>query len=123
MIPELIGRLPIITPLEKLTPHTLTRILTEPKNALVRQYEYFFQMEGAELEFTEDALLALAEEAISRDTGARALRSVMEEVMLDLMYDLPDMNNEQAHYVIDASAIHTPRPLAELRVAPKKESA
>ncbi|MFI4861583.1 MAG: ATP-dependent Clp protease ATP-binding subunit ClpX [Phycisphaerales bacterium JB063] len=123
MIPELIGRLPIITPLEKLTPETLTRILTEPKNALVRQYEYFFQMEGAELEFTDDALLALAEEAISRDTGARALRSVMEDVMLDLMYDLPDMNNEQAHYVIDASAVRSPRPLAELRVAPKKESA
>ncbi|XAL99920.1 ATP-dependent Clp protease ATP-binding subunit ClpX [Phycisphaeraceae bacterium D3-23] len=123
MIPELIGRLPIITPLEKLTPKTLTRILTEPKNALVRQYEYFFQMEGAELEFTDDALLALAELAIARDTGARALRSVMEDIMLDLMYDLPDMNNEQAHYVIDASAIHTPRPLAELRVAPKKESA
>ena len=123
MIPELIGRLPVITPLEKLSPNTLVRILTEPKNALVRQYQYFFQMEGAELEFTDDALLALADEAISRDTGARALRSVMEEIMLDLMYDLPDMNNEQAEYVIDRSAIESPRPLAELRVAPKKESA
>lgn len=123
MIPELIGRLPVITPLEKLTPETLVRILTEPKNALVRQYQYFFQMEGAELEFTDDALLALADEAISRDTGARALRSVMEEVMLDLMYDLPDLNNEQARYVLDRSAIESPRPLAELREVPKKESA
>lgn len=123
MIPELIGRLPVITPLEKLTPDTLVRILTEPKNALVRQYQYFFQMEGAELDFTEDALLALADEAISRDTGARALRSVMEEVMLDLMYDLPEMNNEQARYVLDRSAIESPRPLKELRQAQVKESA
>lgn len=123
MIPELIGRLPVITPLEKLTPDTLVRILTEPKNALVRQYQYFFQMEGAELEFTDDALLALADEAISRDTGARALRSVMEEVMLDLMYDLPDLNNEQARYVLDRSAIESPRPLKELRQAQVKESA
>lgn len=123
MIPELIGRLPVITPLEKLTPDTLVRILTEPKNALVRQYQYFFQMEGAELDFTDDALLALADEAISRDTGARALRSVMEEVMLDLMYDLPEMNNEQARYVLDRSAIESPRPLKELRQAQVKESA
>jgi ATP-dependent Clp protease ATP-binding subunit ClpX len=123
MIPELIGRLPVITPLEKLTPDTLVRILTEPKNALVRQYQYFFQMEGAELEFTEDALLALADEAIARDTGARALRSVMEEVMLDLMYDLPEMNNEQARYVLDRSAIESPRPLKELRQTQVKESA
>lgn len=123
MIPELIGRLPVITPLEKLTPETLVRILTEPKNALVRQYQYFFQMEGAELDFTDDALLALADEAISRDTGARALRSVMEEVMLDLMYDLPEMNNEQARYVLDRSAIESPRPLKELRQAQVKESA
>jgi len=123
MIPELIGRLPIITPLEKLEASTLVTILTEPKNALIRQYQYFFQMEGAELTYTDEALLALAKRAIERDTGARALRSVLEEVMLDLMYDLPDLNNEGAHYVIDESAIHTPRPLAEMRVAAKKESA
>lgn len=123
MIPELIGRLPIITALEKLTAEVLISILTEPKNALVRQYQYFFQMEGAELEFTEDALYALAHRALARDTGARALRSVMEEVMLDLMYDLPDMNNDGAKYVLDGSAIDSPRPLAELRVSAQKESA
>ncbi|MEM1353537.1 MAG: ATP-dependent Clp protease ATP-binding subunit ClpX [Planctomycetota bacterium] len=123
MIPELIGRLPIITPLEKLTPEVLVSILTEPKNALVRQYQYFFSMEGAELEFTEESLFALADRAIARDTGARALRSVMEEVMLDLMYDLPDMNNSGAKYVLDKSAIDSPRPLADLRVTPQKESA
>jgi ATP-dependent Clp protease ATP-binding subunit ClpX len=123
MIPELIGRLPVITPLDRLTPETLVRILTEPKNALVRQYQHFFSMEDAELEYTEDALYALAERAIERDTGARALRSVMEEVMLDLMYDLPDENNKGIKYVIDASAVHHARPLKELGVSIQKESA
>ena len=123
MIPELIGRLPVITPLEKLSPQTLVKILTEPKNALIRQYQYFFQMEGAELEFAESALITLAERAIARDTGARALRSVMEDVMLDLMYDLPELNNEGARYVIDASALEMSRSLEELRVTVQKESA
>ena len=123
MIPELIGRLPVMTPLDRLTPETLVRILTEPKNALVRQYQHFFSMEDAQLEFTEDALYTLAERAIERDTGARALRSVMEEVMLDLMYDLPDENNKSIKYVIDESALRNPRPLKELGVSIQKESA
>jgi ATP-dependent Clp protease ATP-binding subunit ClpX len=122
MIPELIGRLPVTATLEPLTVQSLVQILTEPKNALVRQYQYFFQMEGAELEFTESALHRIAQRAISRDTGARALRSVMEELMLDLMYDLPDMSNEGAKYVIDAAAVDGRKRLVELRV-PKKESA
>src|SRR5690606_3432402 len=117
-----IGRLPITATLEPLTVKSLVQILTEPKNALVRQYQYFFQMEGAELEFTESALRRVAQRAISRDTGARALRSVMEELMLDLMYDLPDMSNEGAKYVIDAAAVDGRKRLGELRV-PKKESA
>ncbi len=123
MIPELIGRLPVITPLDKLTAETLVRILTEPKNALVRQYQHFFAMEDAQLEFTEDALLTLADRAIERDTGARALRSVMEDIMLDLMYDLPDQNNKGIKYVIDASAVRHPRSLKELAVSIQKESA
>lgn len=123
MIPELIGRLPVITPLDRLTPETLVRILTEPKNAVVRQYQHFFQMEDAELEFTEEALYTLAERAIKRDTGARALRSVMEDVMLDLMYDLPDENNKGVKYVIDESAVKHPRPLKELGQRIQKESA
>ncbi|MEM7681779.1 MAG: ATP-dependent Clp protease ATP-binding subunit ClpX [Planctomycetota bacterium] len=122
MIPELIGRLPIITPLSRLTPETLVRILTEPKNALIRQYQHFFAMENAELEFTRPALFVLAERAISRDTGARALRSVMEEVMLPLMYDLPDAQSDGARYVIDKSAVVKGRPLSELR-EPHKETA
>ena len=122
MIPELIGRLPIITPLMPLTADTLVNILTEPKNALVRQYQYFFSMEGAELEFTRDALYTLAERAIKRETGARALRSVLEELMLDLMYELPDLSNEGAKYVITQHAIEHPTSLADLRTQ-KKESA
>ncbi len=123
MIPELIGRLPIITPLMPLTNDTLVQILTEPKNALVRQYQHFFSMEGAELEFTEDALYALAEKALKRETGARALRSVMEELMLNLMYELPDMDNTDAKYVIDQDAVEGTADLTRMRVTTKKESA
>lgn len=122
MIPELIGRLPVITPLMPLTPDVLVQILTEPKNALVRQYQYFFQMEEATLEFTDAALLAVANKAIRRDTGARALRSVMEELMLELMYDLPDTKQKGDKYVVDASAVDGEKTLADLKVA-KKESA
>jgi ATP-dependent Clp protease ATP-binding subunit ClpX len=122
MIPELIGRLPVLTPLMPLDVSAMVQILTEPKNALVRQYQYFFTMENAELEFTDKAMERVAEKAISRKTGARALRSVMEEMMLDLMYDLPDLNNEGAKYVIDAAAVDGHKPLAEMRV-PAKESA
>ncbi|HAI13650.1 MAG TPA: ATP-dependent Clp protease ATP-binding subunit ClpX, partial [Phycisphaerales bacterium] len=122
MIPELIGRLPIITSLDPLDVKTLVMILTEPKNALVRQYQHFFSMEDAELEFTQDALELLASRAINRNTGARALRSVMEEIMLDRMYDLPDLQNNDTKYVLDAKAIEEQTPLEKLRVA-HKESA
>jgi len=122
MIPELIGRLPIITPLMPLTNDMLVQILTEPKNALVRQYQHFFSMENADLQFTPSALSLLADRAMLRDTGGRALRSVMEEIMLELMYDLPELNNDGARYVIDVDAIENHTPLAELR-EPHKESA
>ncbi len=123
MIPELIGRLPIITPLIPLDTAMLVRVLTEPKNALVRQYQHFFGIEDAELGFTDGALQVLARKAISRETGARALRSVMEELMLDLMYDLPEIGGEGAKYVIDESAVAGEKTLAELDIAKKKESA
>jgi len=123
MIPELIGRLPVISPLMPLKEATLVQILTEPKNALVRQYQYLFGMEGAELEFTNEALRMVARKAIARDTGARALRSVMEELMLSLMYELPDQDNEGARYVVDSAAVESGKTLAELRVVNKKESA
>ncbi len=116
MIPELIGRLPVITPLMPLTNDALVQILTQPKNALVRQYQHMFQLEGAKLTFTDEALEEVAKLAAKRATGARALRSVMEERMLDLMYDLPDMDNDGAEYVIDADAISSPSRLKDLRV-------
>src|SRR5690606_9097090 len=93
MIPEFVGRLPVITSLQPLGFETLVRILTEPKNALVRQYQRFFEMEGCELEFTPQALEIIAKKALARDTGARALRGVMEELMLDIMYRLPEEGN------------------------------
>lgn len=117
VIPELVGRLPVITPLMPLTHEALVQILTEPKNALVKQFQHLFSLEGAELTFTEDALLAIAEKASKRATGARALRAVMEDTMLDLMYHLPDMDNDGAQYVIDAAHIENPRSLEELRVS------
>jgi ATP-dependent Clp protease ATP-binding subunit ClpX len=117
VIPELVGRLPVITPLMPLSDDALVQILTEPKNALIKQYQHLFKLEGADLTFTEDALFAIAQQAAKRKTGARALRAVMEGVMLDLMYDLPDQNNDGAQYVIDASHIENPRKLTELRVS------
>ena len=122
MIPELIGRLPVLTPLMPLDVDAMVQILTEPKNALIRQYQFFFGMENAELEYTDQALQSLAKKAIARKTGARALRSVMEELMLELMYDLPEMNNDGAKYVIDAAAVEGHKPLADMRVQ-QKESA
>lgn len=114
MIPELVGRLPVIAPLAPMDTPALIRILTEPKNALVRQYEYFFELEGAKLRFTEDALAAIAEEAKKRKTGARALRSVMEETMLALLYDLPEQNHAGVEYVIEAHDILSPRSLKSI---------
>ncbi len=90
MIPEFVGRLPVCATLEPLDVPTLINILTEPKNALVKQYRKFFRLENCELEFTPEALKQIAMRALKRDTGARALRAVCEEIMLDLMYQLPD---------------------------------
>ena len=101
MIPELVGRLPVITSLAPLGVPTLIRILTEPKNALIRQYQRLFEMEGCELEFTPESLHLLAENALQRDTGARALRGVMEDVMLDAMFRLPEEGNNSTYLVTE----------------------
>jgi ATP-dependent Clp protease ATP-binding subunit ClpX len=89
LIPEFVGRLPVIATLEDLDEEALVKILTEPKNALVKQYQRLFEMEGARLSFTEDALTAISQKAIARKTGARGLRSIMENILLDSMFDLP----------------------------------
>jgi ATP-dependent Clp protease ATP-binding subunit ClpX len=102
MIPEFIGRLPVVAPLEPLDEDALVRILTEPRNALVRQYQKLFEMEGAELEFSPQALQEIAAKAKNRDTGARGLRSIVEEIMLDIQYELPDMEAKTKYLVTDA---------------------
>lgn len=90
LIPEFIGRLPVVTTLAPLTEDALIDILTGPKNALVRQYQHLFSLENTELEFTRDALVTIARKALARKTGARGLRSIVEDLLLDVMYELPD---------------------------------
>ena len=90
LIPEFIGRLPIIATLEDLNEEALIKVLTEPKNAIAKQYEALFEMEGVKLTITEEALRAIAKKAIERKTGARGLRAIMEENLLEIMYTLPD---------------------------------
>src|SRR5205085_3231196 len=89
LIPEFVGRLPVITSVHNLDESALVDILTKPRNALIRQYRRFFEFDGVELEFTDDAMSAIAEQAIGRGTGARGLRAIMEEVLLGVMYELP----------------------------------
>ncbi|MES9870364.1 MAG: ATP-dependent Clp protease ATP-binding subunit ClpX [Sedimenticola sp.] len=104
LIPEFVGRLPVVATLEELDEDALVQILTEPKNALVKQYARLFEMEDCELEFREDALRAIARKAMERKTGARGLRTIMEQVLLDTMYDLPSME-DVSKVVVDESVI------------------
>jgi len=104
LIPEFVGRLPVVATLEDLDESALVRILTEPKNALTKQYQKLFAMEGAELEFREQALLAIAQKALARKTGARGLRSIMEHVLLDTMFDLPSLT-DVSKVVVDEGVI------------------
>jgi len=122
MIPEMVGRLPVITTLSALDEDALIDILTKPKNALIKQYQRFFEMENARLEFTNDALHTLAKKALKRDTGARALRSIAEELMVDLMYQLPE-DPKPAKYVITRDIVEGKAELFTARHKVKKESA
>lgn len=122
MIPEMIGRLPVITALTALDENALIDILTKPKNALVKQYQRFFEMENAELIFTEDALHAIAQKAMKHDTGARALRSIAESLMVDLMYQLPE-EPKHGKYVITRDIVEGRAALFTARQAGKRESA
>jgi ATP-dependent Clp protease ATP-binding subunit ClpX len=104
LIPEFVGRLPVVATLEELDEEALVRILTEPKNALVKQYHRLFEMEDCELEFRPDALSAISRKAMERKTGARGLRTIMEQVLLDTMYDLPSLDNV-SKVVVDESVV------------------
>ena len=105
LIPEFVGRLPVVATLEELNEEALVRILTEPKNAITKQFKKLFDMEGVELEVRQDALLAIARKALKRKTGARGLRTIMESVLLDTMYDLPSLENV-SKVVVDESVIN-----------------
>ena len=94
MIPEFVGRIPVITSLKALTEDDLVRILVEPKNALVKQYKKLFEFENSTLEFSEDSLKAIAHEAVEHGTGARGLRAICERVLMDVMYDLPEIKGK-----------------------------
>lgn len=106
LIPEFIGRLPVLTALQKLDEDDLVRILTEPKNALVKQYQELIRLDGSQLQFTDGALWAMAQLAIKRNTGARGLRSIIEDVMRDVMFDLPS-RNDVAKVVIDKRCVES----------------
>ena len=103
-IPELIGRLPVEVALEALDEESLIRVLIEPKNAIIKQYQQLFNIDGLELEFTRDALQCAAEDALKRQTGARGLRTIIEETLLDVMYELPSLKMV-TKCIIDGAAI------------------
>ena len=105
LIPEFVGRLPIVATLEELDSDALVKILTQPKNSLTKQYEKLFDMESVEVDFRQDALVAIAKKAMERKTGARGLRSILEEVLLETMYDLPS-SESVSKVVVDASVIN-----------------
>lgn len=113
IIPELIGRLPVFAALDQLTTEDLVRILTEPKNALVKQYQTLLSYDDVELDFDEDALLAIAEKAIERKTGARGLRSIIEETMLDVMFEVPGQDDVKRVRVTKAAVDGKEKPLLE----------
>jgi ATP-dependent Clp protease ATP-binding subunit ClpX len=104
LIPEFVGRLPVVATLEELDEDALVEILVEPKNALIKQYQKLFDMEGVELELRDDALRAVATRAMARKTGARGLRTILENVLLDTMYDLPSMTNA-TKVVVDEAVV------------------
>jgi ATP-dependent Clp protease ATP-binding subunit ClpX len=118
MIPEFIGRLPVVSTLRPLDLDAMIRVLTEPKNALVKQYQALFGMENAELVFTEAALRAIAGRAMEKDTGARALRSIIEETMLEILFDLPDQAPGM-QYVISEEIVRGQQKALPLRAEAK----
>ncbi len=122
MIPELVGRLPVITTLSPLDTESMVKILTEPKNALVRQYKKFFEFEGCQLEFTKGALRLISEKAMGRKTGARALRGVIEDFMIDAMFDLPE-RPKSGKWVVTEAVVERTQDLFAPKTKRRRESA
>ncbi|MDA8140472.1 MAG: ATP-dependent Clp protease ATP-binding subunit ClpX [Desulfobacteraceae bacterium] len=111
MIPEFLGRLPVIATLDELSAASLVRILTEPKNALVKQYQKLFEVEGVNLRLTDSALSAIADQSIKRKSGARGLRAIMEECMLDIMYEIPSIENVKECVIGEDVVLHKEDPI------------
>src|SRR5216684_3533575 len=123
LIPEFVGRLPVVATLEELDDAALIQILVEPKNALIKQYQKMFRMEGVELEVREPALRAIASKALARKTGARGLRSILEQVLLDVMYDLPSQANLSRVVVDESTIANDGKPLLMFAEQPKVAAA
>jgi ATP-dependent Clp protease ATP-binding subunit ClpX len=121
LIPEFVGRLPVISTLHELDEEALVRILQEPKNALVNQYKYLFDIDEVELDFRSEALLEIAKKALKRKTGARGLRSIMEELLMDTMFELPNIDLEKV-IVDENSVIHSTDPIKVYKSSKKKSS-
>jgi ATP-dependent Clp protease ATP-binding subunit ClpX len=115
-----VGRMPVVATLDELSSDALVRILTEPRNALVKQYAQLFAMEGVDLEFRPSALEAIAQKALDRKTGARGLRSILEHALIDTMFDLPTQDNVEKVVVEDATVIDHKPPLLVYREEAKK---
>lgn len=122
LIPEFIGRLPVVTTLESLDETALISILTEPKNALVKQYIKLFKMENVDLEFRESALRLVAKKALERKTGARGLRSILEHTLLEIMYDLPSLKNLSKVVIDDGVILNNATPILIYEDKPSEEA-
>ena len=123
LIPELVGRLPVTAALHELDEAALIRILVEPKNALLKQYQKFIGFEGVKLTFTDDAVQAVAHEAVRRDTGARGLRSILEDIMLDIMYEIPSQTGVAEVIIGREEIMERKRPILLFHNKKKAESA
>jgi ATP-dependent Clp protease ATP-binding subunit ClpX len=121
LIPEFVGRLPVIATLEELDEEALVRILKEPRNALVKQYQKLFEMEQVHLHFSEGAMVAIAREALKRRSGARGLRAILEQAMLDIMYDIPSLKNVRECLINEEVIMKYEKPI--LVFEPQAESA
>jgi ATP-dependent Clp protease ATP-binding subunit ClpX len=119
LIPEFVGRLPVLGVVDSLDREALIQILVEPRNALVKQYRKFFELEDVELEFTDDALAAVADQALARGTGARGLRAILEEVLLGVMYELPSRDDVATVRIDEQVVVERAEPTLVLRDAPK----
>ena len=119
LIPELVGRLPVCVPLEALDEDALVRILKEPKNALTKQYQKLFELEEVKLTFEETALRAVAQKALKRGTGARGLRAILEELMTDVMFDLPSRDDIVEVKITEGCVMNGTPPLLE--ISPKRQ--